>query len=99
MPDLKKIAVIFNPGSGSSDQELAESVRQALQRQQCPFDWHDTTPAVDAGQLAAAAVKAGTEQIIVAGGDGTVMAAVNGVGKTEVTAEQVVLSIVPAGTA
>lgn len=87
--------MILNPASGGSDDDLRATIETAMQSQGIEFEIQETTPERDAGTIAREAKAAGVSEIIVCGGDGTVMAAVNGLGPQA----DVTLGIVPSGTA
>jgi YegS/Rv2252/BmrU family lipid kinase len=115
------LIVILNPASGTVKNEsksgaaespFRERVEAALKARGAQFEIRETTPEIGADVLARQAAHEGEVRILVCGGDGTVMAAVNGLsfGQDEAHAapgegadpesdERPVLSIVPGGTA
>ncbi len=103
------LAIIFNPASGSaraadddkSSPSFREQIESALQKHNANYEFHETTKERGADAIALELAKAGAERIVVCGGDGTVMGAVNGLfqGQEKTDAPNPVLSIVPAGTA
>ncbi len=100
----ERTIVILNPASGSADEDLRAVVEKALRAQGVEFEVWETTPEVGGAQLATRAVHARATHLIACGGDGTVMAVVNGIGRGQQNGNGserrcVTLSIVPAGTA
>lgn len=100
----ERIIVILNPASGSADEDLRAIVEQALQERNVDFEIRETTSEVSGEQLAEAAVHEGATHVMACGGDGTVMAVVNGIGKADMGRQtgvepKVTMSIVPRGTA
>jgi len=87
-----RIALIFNPSSGT-----AERIAQFLVRLPAGLrcDLHPTGGTGDAGRLAAAARDEGAERIIVAGGDGTLGEVIAGIAPSF---DEVELAILPLGT-
>lgn len=91
---FKNVYLIFNPvsGQGNSADELA-IIRQEIEAVS-QLTVLETTPEVEARQLAKQAVEAGADCVIASGGDGTVSAVAGALLNTEVC-----LGIVPRGTA
>jgi diacylglycerol kinase family enzyme len=87
---------IVNPKSGSAGDDFRGTVEAALQERAIEFEIRETTLERGGDILACEAVEQGATHILACGGDGTVMACVNGVGKAKKTAT---LGIVPGGTA
>lgn len=86
--------LIVNPTSGPIENpEAMTDLTHALQAQGIQAEICTTTPDEDGSGLAAAAAKAGTKLVIVAGGDGTIEAVARGLAHT-----QTVLGIIPFGT-
>lgn len=96
----QRIVVILNPESGTSGEKFQETIENSLKSHGLTYELWPTEPEVGGGKLAARAVKEGATHILACGGDGTVMAVINGVVKAEQGGEpSVVLSIIPGGTA
>ena len=116
------LIVILNPASGTvknaskdgsgDESPFRERVEAALRARGASFEVRETTPEVGADVLAREAAREGARSLLVCGGDGTVMSAVNGLnsGQEEVEAapgegpepeedERPILAIVPGGTA
>ncbi len=91
---FKNVYLIFNPvsGQGNSEEELA-IIRQEIEAVS-ELTVLETTPEIEAQQLAEEAVRAGADCIIASGGDGTVSAAAGALIDTDIC-----LGIVPRGTA
>jgi len=86
--------MIYNPTAGPRDVRRAlKRVRSFLRYRGWSVESHLTEKAGDATILARAAAQAGCDVVIVAGGDGTVNEAVNGLVGTETA-----LSVLPVGT-
>ncbi len=96
---LSKIVAIVNPASGSSDEGFRKEVVTALDATGAEYELRETTPEKDGNALAREAREEGAAQVLACGGDGTVMAVVNGLGPNEEGKPPVTLSIVPGGTA
>ncbi len=89
---MRKICVILNSAAGSvKDPEAVIARLQSLPN----VDLRLTTKAGSAERCARAAVKAGCDLIIAAGGDGTLNEVVNGVGEKN---DDVRLGLIPLGT-
>src|SRR5258705_214175 len=92
---------IYNPKAGHKAKLLSlkhpllslEDIKALLKRYQIPFDSFPTRSAGHATELARQSVKEGYGTVIVAGGDGTVGEAANGLVGTDVN-----LGILPLGT-
>lgn len=91
-----EIAIILNPGSGSHDEEFVQNVRAALEKSGREFICLETDPDKGAVPAVEKAIESGVQTIVVCGGDGTVMSAVNALGKSDADLK---LAIVPGGTA
>jgi YegS/Rv2252/BmrU family lipid kinase len=97
------LTVILNPCSGSAGDDFRERVESALQNAGADYEILETTPEIGGKELAREAIKNGARHLVACGGDGTVMSVVNGIGHSRLVDEekppQVMLSIVPGGTA
>ncbi|KZL48263.1 lipid kinase [Nodularia spumigena CENA596] len=80
----RSACLIFNPVAGQGDPEQELEVIRALLEPEIDLDIYQTTPEVDADQLAQAAVKRGVEAIIASGGDGTLSAAAMAIVGTDI---------------
>lgn len=87
--------MILNPASGKGGAKAREEVEEALKHHAASYRIEETTPERGAGEIAREAVADGATEIVVGGGDGTVMAAVNGIG----AGSRANLAILPLGTA
>ncbi len=88
--------VIANPASGGS-RDHAASVRAAvgvLAERGWTIEWHNTQAAGEAEALAAESAQRGDDVVVVAGGDGTIHEAMNGL-----VGSRTALAVLPAGTA
>lgn len=91
---------IVNPKSGSAGNDFRGDVEKALQERGVEFEIRETTIERGGDVLAREAVAEGATHILACGGDGTVMACVNGVGKADESGTpRATLGIVPGGTA
>ncbi|CAN5445190.1 YegS/Rv2252/BmrU family lipid kinase [soil metagenome] len=100
MPTSSQTAiVILNPASGSSDDDLRSKIEKLLSDRNVDYEIRETSKAKDGKALAAEACQQGAKHILACGGDGTVMAVINGIGPKEGEQHSPVLSIIPAGTA
>jgi len=90
------IAVVLNPGSGSSGDEYQRSVETALAAAGRKFQIVYTDPKIPPEQMVKDLADSGVAHVMACGGDGTVMGVINGLCKTKA---DVRLSIVPGGTA
>ncbi|RYG41640.1 hypothetical protein EON79_20410, partial [bacterium] len=95
----ERIVVILNPGSGSSDEGFRETIEKTLREGGADYEIRETTEERDGAVLAAEAREEGVGRVMACGGDGTVMAVINGLGANPEGASPVTLSIVPGGTA
>jgi YegS/Rv2252/BmrU family lipid kinase len=93
-PDSVKAHLIYNPTAGPRDVYRAlKSVRASLKRSGWEVELHLTEKPGDGTALTRAAAQAGCDVAIVAGGDGTINEAVNGLVGT-----QTALALLPVGT-
>ena len=91
-----EFAIIINPGGGNSDEEFATKIRDGFQASGRKFLSLETDPEKGAAPAVEEALQKGVSTIVVCGGDGTVMSAVNALGKSD---SQATLAIIPGGTA
>lgn len=90
----KSACLIFNPVAGSGDGDRALNQIKTAFEGHIELDIRETTPEVEAGQLAKEAIEREVEAIIVSGGDGTVSAVADAVIGTGIP-----LGIISRGTA
>lgn len=96
---MTKSRLIVNPVSGTDAapdylQAINERLREAFGR----LDIVMTVAPGDATRLAEEAAREGCERLFVAGGDGTLNEALNGVARVEGALERVVFGLIPLGT-
>lgn len=98
--------VIFNPKSGSSDDDFKAAIEKALETRGVEYSILETTPEIGGDKLAQQAFDDGATHIFACGGDGTIMSVVNGLARAMQDNHQTgedetvpVLSIIPGGTA
>ncbi len=89
-----RIKLIANPTAGRRGPEAIETIRTCLVRAGCEVDLRVTGCRGDAERAAAQAGREGFDRILVAGGDGTLNEAINGLVPSPVP-----LGFVPLGTA
>ncbi|TAF05826.1 MAG: YegS/Rv2252/BmrU family lipid kinase [Nostocales cyanobacterium] len=90
----RSACLIFNPVAGQGDPELELDQIRSILEPEIKLDIYLTTEAIDADELARAAVERGVEAIIASGGDGTLSAAAEAVVNTNIP-----LGIISRGTA
>jgi YegS/Rv2252/BmrU family lipid kinase len=91
------LIVIHNPIAGRRRPRFLERVVVALLRGGCTVDLRETKGPGDATRLADAARAEGCDRLVVAGGDGTVNEAINGLAQVGPPAPP--LALIPLGTA
>jgi YegS/Rv2252/BmrU family lipid kinase len=90
----RRLLIIYNPKAGGARRRRFETVVAELRRLGCALTIRHTTGCGDAEQLAADADPNRYDALVVAGGDGTINEAVNGLNHARLP-----LAIVPLGTA
>jgi YegS/Rv2252/BmrU family lipid kinase len=90
----RRLLIIFNPKAGGRRRRRFEAVLAELRRLGCELEIRGTGRRGDAEQLAASADPTRYDALVVAGGDGTINEAVNGLNGAHLP-----LAIVPLGTA
>jgi diacylglycerol kinase (ATP) len=95
---ISPIVAVFNPKSGSSNDELRAAIEKAFHAQGVEFEFRETDPEEGALPAVRDAVCGGATHIIACGGDGTIMSAVNALAQLE-DEPKTTFSIIPAGTA
>ena len=101
-PINEHFVIILNPKSGSAGEDFALRVEAAFTARGADFEIRETTKEIGGDQLARDAVREGVTNLVACGGDGTIMAVVNGIAaEQEIERERhkCTLSIVPGGTA
>ncbi|HEY2957122.1 MAG TPA: diacylglycerol kinase family protein [Actinomycetota bacterium] len=91
--DLRRVAVVFNPATGEDPGGRRSELKAALAATGQEVLWLETTRQDPGGGLARKAVADGADLVMVAGGDGTVMACVTALAGTDVP-----LAVLPGGT-
>lgn len=92
--NLEKVAIIFNPVSGTTDETTRRSALEALAKDSglvCKLE--ETDRDLGARPLAEQALQNGTERLLVSGGDGSVTEAAD-----VVAGKKVDLAVLPSGT-
>jgi diacylglycerol kinase (ATP) len=90
----RRLLIIFNPKAGGRRRRRFEAVLTELRRLGCELTIRETGRRGDAEQLAASADPTRYDALVVAGGDGTINEAINGLNGADLP-----LAIVPLGTA
>jgi diacylglycerol kinase (ATP) len=90
----RRLLVIYNPKAGPRRRQRFVAVCERLQALGCTLEVRETTCAGAARHLAAAIAPGDHDRVVVAGGDGTINEAVNGL-----RADAPPLAILPLGTA
>ena len=93
-PPARRLLIIFNPAAGLRRRQRLEAVLQRLHGHACEVTLQETTGPGDAERFAAAVDAARYDALVVAGGDGTVNEAINGLGDARLP-----FAILPLGTA
>ncbi len=94
MTSPRRVLVIFNPAAGWRRRQRVAQFRRALDASGCAVTVRETTGPGDATRIAAETSIQGFDVIAIAGGDGTINEAVNGL-----AAGHPPIAIVPLGTA
>jgi YegS/Rv2252/BmrU family lipid kinase len=93
---LRRPLVIFNPTAGNRRRRRLESFLSALRAGGAAPELRETGKRGDAHAFARAAAAAGSDAVLVAGGDGTINEAINGLLESEIALP---LGLLPLGTA
>ncbi len=93
------LTVIYNPAAGQRRGAFFTQVLAALEARGWRVELRTTAGPGDARRLAAAAAEEGLSRLAVAGGDGTIHEAVNGLASASAGAQAPALGIIPLGTA
>jgi YegS/Rv2252/BmrU family lipid kinase len=93
-PAERRLLIVFNPAGGLRRRQRLEAVLRRLRARGCAAQVRETTGPGDAERFAAAADPGRYDLLVVAGGDGTVNEAINGLGD-----KRLPLAILPLGTA
>ena len=94
---FREIWVIYNEQAGWHKRKKVEAVIAALEKKKIPLRLCRTTYAGHAELWAAEACRQGVELLVVAGGDGTLNEAINGIYK-EAAGTWPLLAVYPSGT-
>jgi diacylglycerol kinase family enzyme len=97
--DRRRLLVVFNPVAGRRHRRRFEATLEALRALGCALELRETEGAGHAGELAAAADPDVFDALVVAGGDGTINEAINGLIPAGARRAALPLAIVPLGTA
>jgi YegS/Rv2252/BmrU family lipid kinase len=90
----QNVFAVINPIAGHSDaEEIQGAVKDLCARRRWTFEMHETSSEDDLAEITRTAIKDGATMVLVAGGDGTVGAVINGVVHSNVP-----LGIIPVGT-
>lgn len=95
----RRLAVIYNPTAGQRRLRRYAAILAALRAAGCEILELPTLRPGDAERLAAALTPAEAEALVVAGGDGTINEAANGLLANEVGGRTLPLGVLPLGTA
>lgn len=97
----RRLMVIYNPTAGGARGRRLRRTLDQLRALGCQLDLRETAQRGDAEKFAAEADPAAIDVVVVAGGDGTVNEAINGLahGRPAANGRPVPLGIIPLGTA
>ncbi len=97
----EKLIVIINPKSGKGDDSFRADIEKEFEKSGATYEIRETKPDLSGEELAQKAIEEGATDIVVCGGDGTVMSVVNGIAKAQAEKDKsdCTLAIVPGGTA
>lgn len=98
-PPRRRLAVIHNPAAGQRRRRRYAVLLAALRAAGCEIQELPTLRPGDAERLAAALTPAEAEALVVAGGDGTINEAANGLLANEAGGRTLPLGVLPLGTA
>jgi diacylglycerol kinase (ATP) len=93
-PAARRLLIIFNPAAGWRRRRRLAPVLALLREHGCPFVLRETEGPGDAERLAAEVDPGAFDLVVVAGGDGTVNEAINGLARSRLP-----LAVIPLGTA
>jgi YegS/Rv2252/BmrU family lipid kinase len=94
----RRLCVIYNPTAGGANGRRLRRTIDALRATGCVLELCETTQRGDAERFAAACDRLNTDAVVVAGGDGTVNEALNGLMRRP-PEERLPLGVIPLGTA
>lgn len=95
MDSKNKLLVVINPISGGSGKEqLMEDINELLKSHKALFTTYETTGENDEAHIAKILDDKNIQNVLVAGGDGTIQVVAKAIGKREIA-----LSLIPAGSA
>jgi YegS/Rv2252/BmrU family lipid kinase len=94
----RRLCVIYNPTAGGANGRRLRRTIAALRAAGVPLDLCETTQRGDAERFAAACDPQVTDAVVVAGGDGTVNEAINGL-MSRPPDQRLPLGVIPLGTA
>jgi len=95
----RRLFVIFNPTAGRRGRRRFEATLAAIRGFGCDVDLRETDSSGHAEKLARDATAQDGDIVVVAGGDGTINEAVNGLIRSDDQGESLPLGIIPLGTA
>ncbi len=95
----RRLLVVYNPTSGRRGRRRFAAVLAALRARGCRLDLRETAAPGDAEALARSAAARDVDLLVVAGGDGTINEAVNGLVRPDPGEEPPPLAVLPLGTA
>ena len=95
MVSKNNLLLVINPISGGSGKEqLMEEISELLENHKMPFRTYETTGTDDEGHIERILDSEGIQNVLVAGGDGTIQLVAKAIGEREIA-----ISLIPAGSA
>ncbi len=95
----RRLLIVYNPTAGRRGRRRMEAVLAALRARGCRLDLRETTAPGDAAAWARTAAARNVDLLVVAGGDGTINEAVNGLVGRSADEEAPPMALLPLGTA
>ncbi|WP_421707547.1 diacylglycerol/lipid kinase family protein [Algihabitans sp.] len=96
---VRRVQVIFNPTAGGAKRQKYHAVLDRLLRAGVEVDERPTGRRGDAEAFAAELERGACDRLVVAGGDGTINEAINGLGQNRAGGGTTPLALLPLGTA